>query len=217
MKALLFSFFNAKNKHMKIYEKIYNDMNIKTDIVHTNILESVSYNGWKKIRKVNKNKYNNDYDIVHIMSGGVFPYYNIDKVNNIQPKYLIYDSGPFFPKSENVGQYVSSMLPEKMYPYSKNITKNAFDLLWMSEGYDQIKNLDDYNDFLTKHNNILLFNSKIDNVLIREDIEQFILDYNKKNSSGQIKEKLWNDSLHVNHYRKYKKEYIMEIDNFINS
>ena len=87
----------------------------------------------------------------------------------------------------------------------------------MLEGYDQIKNLDDYNDFLTKHNNILLFNSKIDNVLIREDIEQFILDYNEKNSSGQIKEKLWNDSLHVNHYRKYKAEYEMEIYNFINS
>ena len=216
MRALLFSFFGSKYKHMNKYKNIYQNMGINADIFKINIKDSISFNGWKKMQLINANKFNN-YDIVHVMSGGVFSYYNLDKVNDINPEYFIYDSGPFYPSSDNVGQYISSMFPTYLYPHSRNITDKMCNTLWKLEGYDQYKNLPDYEKFLLKHNNILLLNSINDKVLIRDKVDNFINEYQRKNNEGKIKEILWTNSNHVNHLLMNEKEYVLEIKNFINS
>ena len=210
----LFSFFNSNKKNIKKYSQIYKYLNFDTTEHITKIPSSISYTGWKYIRNKSKVENPEKYKIAHVMSGGIFPYYNYRlSNNNFKPNYLIYDSGPYLPCPTHISNYVSNLIPNNINNLIIKPTNILFDTLWKLEGLDT--NKEDFIKFLISHNNILILKSHNDNFILKDDVNKFIKEYKTINKSGNIKYKWWNDSNHVCHYKEYNKEYVNEIQKFI--
>lgn len=220
MKILLLPWFNYSKHHLMKYHQMYKHLgfnNIK--IINYEVKDIISNRGWLEIREQSQKQ---KYDLIHCFSGGSLYYYNLIK-SGVNCEKIIYDSGPMFPTSDCVSNYVTN------YYFNNNnvlnnvlntIFKNSIDTYWNyeknvipKEKLIELSHDIDYNNLiLNKDSNYLIINDINDNLVQLDKIYDLLHNNLLKNN---VKIQLFENSKHVQHLRYNEDIYIDNIYNFI--
>ena len=212
----IFGWFGGTMKLLNIYKQFYEKLGAKNVIIYKNdILQSITYSGWIKQQKNAPFWANQDIDTVAIFSGGVFPYYNFRIANkhlNFMPKKIIYDSGIFLPKPNQVTRYIKEGIIQNYQHMINDETINQMIIqYWKSENYNWKKELPKFIDNINCDASKIIINSIDDPFIVRSNLDDLI----KNSTRGTIKEYLFEKSMHVQHYKYHKEEYTQIVNDFI--
>ena len=205
--ALVFGWFGAKTSTLRRYSALYSKL-LQTDRVltlPTTILRATTWTGWKLDRSAAQQYppgYFEDVRVVHLCSGGVFPFHNVRTVReDLQPHSVVYDSGPFLPRASHVAHYATKALS---VPFS---IESAVAKFWTTEGFT----MDDAP--VVEHlraQPLLLLNSEADDIVPRCGLQPVLAP-----KGAPVTMKTWPDSLHAQHYRTYTTEYEDAVRTFL--
>jgi hypothetical protein len=208
MRVLLVGWFNCKPQHLKKYTDLYNRIGVdKCDTIIYPTWKALTWTGNKSIMNYAPEKGDGKYDIVHTFSGGSL----VSGLLTISPSFklrfnkIIYDSGPMFPTADCTTNYlrVMSGLSQKDMPRLNNLLDRA----WEIEGYPTKYNR--YYERKMLHDTIprMYINSSSDKYVQHDKIKDY--------KNGNFTALTFEDSEHVQHYRKYPKEYENSLRKFI--
>lgn len=215
MRILIVPFFNAKSKYINVYKNMYKKIykNSKIDVINYSVFNAINFTGWEKIKNGCYNKYLNyyEYDLIHTFSGGSLVLYNLINNNKsliLNSNKIIFDSGPFFPTPAQTSNYICSILNINNIYIDYNL-QSVISSYWKLEGYNWENELFKYNNWINKNNNSLCLLPKNDPLLEYNEIEL----WSDKTNSEIV---LFNDSKHVQLYRKNPDKYIQNVFDFCN-
>jgi len=212
MKILLIPWFKASSKNLNKYILSYNKLGVvNIDIFNYDLNCITPFNSFHNI--YNENRHTPmKYDLVHSFSGGSLIQQNLHMANWKFNK-IVYDSGPMFITPTCVTNYLieTGSAPK---PFRKRLHK-GLTFLW---NIDSMNNdVENYKQLIFKphwKNNIfpkdtpsLLFNSKIDNIILLDEIIKY------KNDNSKLI--LYDNSPHVQHIRYYRENYLQNLYEFI--
>jgi len=212
MRVLLIPWFKSTYKNLNKYVEGYIKLGIKRENIdvfdyNVNVNAVSPFGTFYKAYDMNKNT-KKSYDLVHSFSGGSFIQNSLQMADWDFDK-IVYDSGPMFVKPECLTQYLIGYgLVNECFRVPVN---TGTDILWSIEKsyYKQYKEYDfnEYNNLLfPKKTPTLLFNSKIDNIILFDEI------MDKSKYSKLI---LYENSKHVQHMRYNREDYLNNLNEFL--
>jgi len=215
MRILLIPFFNAKSKYVNVYKNMYKKMykKSKIDVVNYSLFNAINFTGWNRIKDGCYNKYlnYNSYDLIHTFSGGNFVLHNLINNNNsliLNSNKIIFDSSPFFATSKQTSKYICNTLNINNNFIDSNL-QSLISTYWSLEKYDKEYEVDMYNNWLNATRNSLCLLPENDPLLEYKDIEL----WSDKTNSEIV---YFNDSNHVQLYRKHPEKYMQNIIDYYN-
>ncbi len=207
MKVGIFGWFGAREAHLRKFETLYTRLGArKVNVYPTSIVKSMTYHGWKQMRKECQGSSElRSLDVVHLFSGGVFPYYNWRRtVPGFAPRFVVYDSGPYLACGHQVERYLRNggIVPRNFpFPWA-----SLCDRLWALEGADIPAERSAILATLTCEAPKLFLNSTVDDMINPGAMEELRV-RNELVGGGRIHEHWWDDSGHTQHYRTHPAEY----------
>ena len=204
--------FGAKPYQLNKFRKMYNSFCIdKVKILPTPVLQSLTFSGLKQFKVDGPPKeVNEEFDVIHLFSGSCLRYHSYmqNNPNIFNHKKVIFDSGPFFPTSPQVSNYITETIP--ILKNYKSKIKKITDIIWY---IDCNPNTDDetcaFIQSLKCDREKLFLNSQKDQMI---DYEKIMATFSNNNEKHVIFE----NSSHLQHYKKNKKQYEETIKKFLN-
>jgi hypothetical protein len=221
-KVIIFGWFGAKEAHLKKYVSLYRNLGFENVVVRqTPILKSITYSGWEALRvsaRKDREELAKGADVVHLFSGGIFPYHNMrNVVPEFKTKALVYDSGPFIPCEKLTARYIrnSGVVPAFI---ANNIPLEKMILsLWRADGFNHDVQMNEQKRFLDTLScpapKLFLHGEK--DKIICPDIAEMVHNHIRTSpTAGPFTLKTWNTS-HTLHYRDEPEAYTTALTEFV--
>lgn len=220
--VLLICWFNARPKHLKTYTDMYKKLGVERVKPFLYEKDAVLYltKGQQFCEFYAKNReLEEHYNIIHTFSGGSIIAFYLKMIGITYDK-LIIDSGPMYLTSDCFANYVS-IYPEDSFkneermvkPLAKMIVDNIWNLerkasSLVNEHYKYVTNHYESKDFLYSHHPKLIINNPEDKLILPDKVFEM-----KKNNNITFQN--FYNSKHVQHYKKYPRQYSDSVYNFL--